>query len=407
MSSGPGSMRNRNRSSGSCAREWAIVSAGTSFLRKFASPTKRNSREGTALTRSVFQNHLRPTEILLALTSLASPTTTGLRIAVAYTTFRGSKALVEALSRKIGRQWALIPKHLITSFEFGHTDPAALSYLIGIPNFSVSVASVGASQKIPILPPLSNFHPKIYLFDRGGARDSLIASANLSERALTVNTEIGVVDEDSNTAVLLDEYWASLLSESVPLTPALLDDYKNRRIKTKSRPTDPDRGIRPITLPSPTALPVFGDEVTAGSVDPKQFSSLWVEAGSMSSGGSHNQLELPRGANRFFGFTFNNYTSSHVTIGHPVLFTNTQSWSNRPLTWHGNNRMERINLPTALQGGFSYANTAVLFRQTPGGFEIVVADWSSALAVAWRNASAQARAIYKLGANTTRLCGLF
>ena len=46
---------------------------------------------------------------------------------------------------------------------------------------------------------------------------------------------------------------------------------------------------------------------------------MWIQAGSMTSGGSHNQLELPRGANVFFGFNYNTYDPQHVTIGEPVL----------------------------------------------------------------------------------------
>jgi len=327
---------------------------------------------------------------------------------VAYTTFRGCKVLVSALSAKIGGRWDAIPKELITSFEFGHTDPQALSYLAAIPNFSVNIASVSASSRIAILPPVTNFHPKLYLFDRGTARDVLIASANLSERALTVNTEMGVIDQDSSDASVLDEYWTALLAESVPLTDAILTDYKVRRPVVKKRPVDPDSRITPVKLPTPKALTVFGDAVAVGTIDPAQFDSLWVEAGTMSSGGSHNQLELPRGANRFFGFSFSSYTGSRVTtIGHPVLLTNTRTWNNKPLTWHGNNRMERINLPTTIQGGFSYSGTAVLFRRTPAGYQIAVAKWDSGQAIAWRNASTQVKAIFKLGANTNRLVGLF
>ena len=42
------------------------------------------------------------------------------------------------------------------------------------------------------------------------------------------------------------------------------------------------------------------------------------------------------------------------------------------IPWHGNNRMERINLPTPAQGGFDYCDTAVLFRRQAEGFEIEV-----------------------------------
>jgi HKD family nuclease len=358
--------------------------------------------------RPIFQSHLRPTEIMLGLTSLASSSTTRLRVAVAYTTFRGARALVEMVSNRIGRDWNAIPKDLITSFEFGHTDPAALAYLTAIPNFSVHVASVGASDIIPILPAVTNFHPKIYIFDRGAIRDVLISSANLSERALTVNTEIGILDPDTKDGAILDDFWTALLGESVPLTGAILADYKKRRPVPKKRVVDPDRRVIPMAAPAPGTLSSFGDAVISGTVDPARFDSFWVEAGSMSSGGSYNQLELPRGANRFFGFAFSSYTGSRaVRIGQPPLLADTKIWRDRWLTWHGHNAMERINLPTAHQGGFDYPGTAVLFRRTPGGFQFTVAAWNSTAAVAWRNASARANAIYRLGAHANRVVGLF
>jgi hypothetical protein len=81
-------------------------------------------------------------------------------------------------------------------------------------------------------------------------------------------------------------------------------------------------------------------------------------------------------------------------------------WSDRLLTWHGNNRMERLNLPTRSQGGFDYGNSAIMFRRLPdGSFELVVAPWDSDLARAWREASAERQLLFRLG-STSRMVGL-
>lgn len=127
----------------------------------------------------------------------------------------------------------------------------------------------------------------------------------------------------------------------------------------------------------------------------------------MSSGGSHNQLELPRGANRFFGFNHTDYGETHITIGHPTLTLHRQSWTNRPLTWHGNNKMERINLPTVTQGGFDYRYTGVLFRRHKGGYEINVLPWDDDGVIAWKAASEALKTVFRLGARGMRICGLF
>lgn len=78
------------------------------------------------------------------------------------------------------------------------------------------------------------------------------------------------------------------------------------------------------------------------------------------------------------------------------------------LTWHGNNRMERMNLPTATQGGFDYADTAVMFRRlVDGSFELIVTPWDSDLARSWRQASALRQTLFRLGTVTTnRIVGL-
>ena len=127
----------------------------------------------------------------------------------------------------------------------------------------------------------------------------------------------------------------------------------------------------------------------------------------MSSGGSHNQLELPRGANRFFGFNHTVYGDEHITIGHPPLTIGSRRWTDRPLTWHGDNKMERINLPTRSQGGFEYQDTCVLFRRHSESFEIHVAPWDDLAAIAWRAASEALETVFRLGERGQRICGLF
>jgi hypothetical protein len=154
-------------------------------------------------------------------------------------------------------------------------------------------------------------------------------------------------------------------------------------------------------------LASFPDAVTGGAVDATAFDALWIEAGSMSSSGSHSQLELPRGANRFFGFSFNSYDHDHHTIGHPDLVSGGHSWTDRPLTWHGNNRMERLNLPTPAQGGFVYEGTAILFKRVTTGFQVSVAPWDSDVAASWRAASRAKGQEYRLGQSSPRTCGLF
>jgi hypothetical protein len=154
-------------------------------------------------------------------------------------------------------------------------------------------------------------------------------------------------------------------------------------------------------------LTVFFDAISSGGLDPAAYDHFWVEAGSMSSGGSHNQLELPRGANEFFGFNFGDYGNSHEIIGRPVLTISGRPWRDRKLTWHGNNMMERINLPTKAKGGFDYREGVALFTRTDEGFELQVVSETDPLAIDWRGESSRIGRVYRLGGNSNRVCGLF
>lgn len=91
-----------------------------------------------------------------------------------------------------------------------------------------------------------------------------------------------------------------------------------------------------------------------------------------------------------------------------MLRSGGQAWNDRLLAWHGDNKMERMNLPTAAQGGFDYADTAVMFRRlTDGSFELIVTAWDSDLARSWRQASAERQTLFRLGTVATeRVVGL-
>jgi hypothetical protein len=156
------------------------------------------------------------------------------------------------------------------------------------------------------------------------------------------------------------------------------------------------------------ALPLFRVAIETEVINPADYPAMWVH-GEALQGGSSNQLELPRGGHRFFGLVFDQYDYPHnLIIGEPVLRCGARVWSDRRLTWHGNNKMERMNLPTAAQGGFNYADSAVMFRRlTNGSFELIVTPWESDLARSWRQASAQRQTLFRLGTvATNRVVGL-
>jgi hypothetical protein len=180
---------------------------------------------------------------------------------------------------------------------------------------------------------------------------------------------------------------------------AALKTRPRRRVATSR--TGPIR--RTTTLSG--ELPLFAEDA---ELDPMAFSVFWMEAGSMSSSGSHAQLELPRHGQRFFGFSFEDYTDDQVTIGEVKLrLVPRGELYSRPLAWHGNNRMERLNLPTRMMGGPSYENQIVVFRRgVAGEFTLEVQAPDSAEAIALRRQSDELGRTYRVGRVSNRHCGL-
>lgn len=351
----------------------------------------------------IHQSPTTPGTVLRALIDAVGPDTVEYRAAVAYVTGDGARRLAEGLAAKLGQTWNDIPKAIITCFDFGSTDLAALATLRDDHNFEIRIANIQPGGNVPLIGE-SSYHPKVYL--AYGARDqvtAVVGSANLGRRALTVNTE--VVTTTTISRVEADALWTDLYGSSVELTPELSAAYAAARPIRLTTPRTPEP---PVPAPVPPAqLATFREAVESGAVVPTDYEAFWVEIGGPS-GGSGNQLELPRRAQRFFGYTFDDYDDEHHTIGNPVLRKPPNTSWPRPLTWHGNNKMERINLPTLTQGGFNYSHQVVLFRRLPdGSFELAVASLDSASATAWRNESAALGAMYRFGPNSPRRCGLF
>lgn len=345
---------------------------------------------------AVIQGPWRPTAVLVALEGLATKELDELRIAVAYTTLTGCEELMPRLADRIGAdRWVTIPRILITSTDFGLTEPKALEYLRDEHGINVRLSDIPTS-----------FHPKLYAFGQGSGIKAFIGSANLTRAAMTTNGEAGaVISFDTPGLHVFEEDWVQLFEASDPLTTKALKEYERRRT-AKPPPLPAESRIAGASKATTSGLIPFYKAIAKG-LDPTAFEAMWVEAGSMSSSGSHSQLELQRGAHQFFEVSFTDYDDDHHTLAHPPLISAGRTWTNRPLTWHGNNMMERINLPTEAQGGFAYRGTAVLFKRVANGYQLAVADWDSDVAASWRAASRAIGHEYRLGKGSPRTCGLF
>ena len=346
--------------------------------------------------RLIYQDHIRPSRVLEAVGDLTKPTLTSLRIAVAYTTYGGVTTLIPRMVREATQlAWEGASKALITTFDMGITDPAALRYLKDQHGFDVRVSDVGEAK--------ANYHPKLYVFDRTPNSAVLIGSANLSGRALGANTEIMALYDPYPDIAELDSIWDAIMGTSHPLTDDELVKYEAERPRRIHSPR-PDAPVPAEALPDAANLPVFAQLVERG-LDPMAYNAFWVEAG-LVSGGSHSQVELPRLANRFFESDFDEYDKREVTPITELELTVGPETFQCPLRWHGDNQMERINLPTPARSGLVYAGQVVIFRRARHGFIIDVAPENSAVATSWIEASVQLSTLCRVGRRTNRRCGL-
>ncbi|RAX37841.1 restriction endonuclease PLD domain-containing protein [Rhizobium tropici] len=358
----------------------------------------------------IVQSAAEPAAIRNAIVDLIAPAPISMQVAAAYVTRGGSDILLTAVVNAAGpAAFAAMPKVLITSFDFGLTEPQALRQWLALPNTEVRVSGAQRLMEGSLLPTRA-FHPKLYAFNTDVHHcNALVSSANLTSRGFSVNTEAAWAQRDVPRGEM-DAAFTSVSFDTVPLTETILLAYEGLRI-AQPPPPEIQQETQPVAPPAPlgaAATQLFRLAIANGAINPANFNAMWVQ-GEALQGGSRSQLELPRGGHRFFGFAFNQYDyPNNLTIGQPVIRSGARVWTDRRLTWHGNNGMERMNLPTLTQGGFNYADTAVMFRRlADGSFELIVTPWDSDLALSWRQASTQRGTLFRLGAiATNRLVGL-
>ena len=89
----------------------------------------------------IVQNAAQPAGIRDAIVDLITDRTTDVRVASAYVTFGGADILLSALKHAVGAAaFSAMPKMLITSFDYGITEPKALRRWRELDNSQVFVS---------------------------------------------------------------------------------------------------------------------------------------------------------------------------------------------------------------------------------------------------------------------------
>lgn len=352
----------------------------------------------------IVQNELHPGEIQNALFDLMRNGVESARICSAYISRLGSDILFDGICRSTPHgDPEEINKTIVASLDFGLTDPMALQFWSEMPNCEVLVAGASLLEQENLMP-RSAFHPKLYLFDRpNGSIGSLVGSANLTNRGLTINTEVAWLQHEQEQPDQVNEAWEIAIAPAIPLTLEILDRY--RALRDRMAPERPTEELEPLDEPDIGPLRQYTPFAEA-NIEPGNYSQMWVQSHGLQ-GGARTQLELPRSSHRFFGANYGDYDFDRVEhIADPVLVSGARMWSDRPLTWHGDNAMERINLPSLAMGGFQYENALILFRRlAPNTFELRVHPWDSDPARACIEASLRTGLVFRVGRNSNRLAG--
>jgi HKD family nuclease len=172
------------------------------------------------------------------------------RAAVAYVK-RSGVGLIASEARALSRRGGL---QLLTTFDFGITDPDALEALV----------ELGAEVRVARFSDRA-FHPKLYLGEGSDSSTLLVGSANLTGGALLRNAEAGLVlsgDEGSAAVGSARAHWESLWA-APQVSPYVRGTVLTQR---------PPQGRRQIDVVIPGQVPV-----AAGLPPALDFPAAWAD----------------------------------------------------------------------------------------------------------------------------------
>jgi HKD family nuclease len=178
----------------------------------------------------IIQNEFSPGGIQNGLFDLMRDGVASIRICSAYMSMSGSELLFDAIERNAAdNDHERVTKTIVTSLDFGLTQPEALRFWKDAANSRVLVAGTALLPRRRLIPQTA-FHTKFYLFDRpDGTTGSLISSANLTNRGLTINSEVAWLQMDHAGAAELNVAWEAVIRPAVPLTDAIPLDLKEAK----------------------------------------------------------------------------------------------------------------------------------------------------------------------------------
>lgn len=115
------------------------------------------------------------------------------RIAIAFLKYSGIKVIEKSLHQCLKNNGSV---EIIAGLDFKTTDPQSMHYLINlqkqVQNLKFYCYGDKNENKTDVV-----FHPKIYLFERGGETTGIVGSTNLTKGGLVTNFEANVIFKES------------------------------------------------------------------------------------------------------------------------------------------------------------------------------------------------------------------
>ena len=259
-----------------------------------------------------------------------------------------------------GDFWSDVPSRWLFGIDYGRTQPQALRYIMGKPNTEVRIHDGAWVVSNDGFLPRQDFHMKTsFLTNQSEVRFGMVAgSGNFSSNGLRHSLECGAsfrtqVEKEYNGTFRSAFTAANSLWDDATPVDEIIEIYDQRWKVSQAKFTE-----------------------TSNEPDPNfdDVEAFWIEAGyvTRNRGPSKpgNQIDMPRGMNRYFGFTAPEDLPVNSVIG-PVTFESPSGNIVSNNLRLGNNMMEKISLPMPEQHGFDmYDGKVLVFSLSNGRFRM-------------------------------------
>ena len=270
----------------------------------------------------------------------------------AYATQSGAVAFDLALGSSF---WDGVPSRWLFGIDYGRTQPQALKYMMEKPNAEVRIYDGAWVVERDGFLPRRDFHMKTS-FLISGAKERfgmVVGSGNFSSNGLRHAAECGASFR-TNTKIEFERVFSLALEaaetiwETATSAQDILEVYEERWKATDV-----------IDL----------EEIIEDPPSYAEVSAFWIEAGYVTRNRGKdkpgNQIDMPRGMNRYFGFDAPDDLSINSVIGNITFST----LSGGPVSNNlrlGNNKMEKISLPIPEKHGYDMYDGKVLVFSPEG-----------------------------------------